>query len=93
MCVEISNDSSTTTEGLVPSPVAGVMTDHMDNRNNDITAPFVTNMSMFADADLMTGANFAAGGVAGQQRRYDPNAPAPFTSVIDMTLWLEDVGQ
>jgi hypothetical protein len=106
--------------------------------HDDLSAPFVSNLFMLADADLSTGSNFYAGGVnadgtissglfvAGDQVNlqtssagaygavvagdqcpampgevneiknptvyYDPNAEAPFTDIIDTTLWLEYVG-
>jgi hypothetical protein len=107
--------------------------------HDNLTAPYLTNLFMFADADLSTGSNFYAGGVnsdgtvdagmfiAGDQINmqtssqgaygsviaedtcqgggpvtsdvvknpsiyYDPNAQAPFTNIIDTTLWLEYVG-
>lgn len=102
---------------------------------NDISAPRISHLFMFADADLTTDHNFHAGGIsgntvisgmfiAGDQINmqtssngafgsviaedtcqnsgpvtsnviknpdifYDPNAQAPFTSIIDTTLWLE----
>jgi hypothetical protein len=120
-------------------PVGGTISwDH-----DDITAPFITNLFMLADHNLITGSNFSAGGapiagtvtsgmfVAGDQMDmstssngaygsvlagdqcapvsndpyyipvdkidnpsiyYDPNAKAPFTDIIDTTLWLEYTG-
>jgi Tfp pilus assembly protein PilX len=110
----------------------------IDWDHNDISAPYLTNLFLLADADLTTESNFHAGGVnsdgtvssglfvAGDQINmqtssqgaygsviaadqcaasageknviknpsiyYDPNAQAPFTSIINTTLWLEYVG-
>lgn len=103
--------------------------------HDDLAAPRISHLFMFADADLSTDSNFYAGGVSGNTTisgefiagdqinmqtssngaygsviaedtcqnsgpvisnviknpsiYYDPNAQAPFTSIIDTTLWLE----
>jgi hypothetical protein len=120
-------------------PVGGTI----DWDHDNLAAPFVTNLFMLADHNIITGSNFSAGGVAsdgtinsglfvaGDQINmqtsssgaygavlagdqcapvssdpyytpvneiknpsiyYDPNAKAPFTDVIDTTLWLEYTG-
>jgi hypothetical protein len=109
---------------------------NIDWNHDDLGSPAITNLFMFADADLSTESNFHAGSassggagefIAGDQVSmqtssqgaygsviaedtcqnsgpvtsdvvknpaiyYDPNAQAPFTNIIDTTLWLEMPG-
>ncbi len=125
-------DSDTDTGTGCPKYGGSISWDH-----NNISAPYLPNLFMMAEADLATSANFTAGGinsgtvtsglfVAGDQIDmqtssngaygavvaagecpadpgetnviknpsiyYDPYAEAPFTDIINTTLWLEYVG-